>query len=471
MSTTPSPAHDLARYRTDPAAFIDTFVPLNEKGKRWTLSPYQRRVLALAMRAGRPPRILIWGEPKKSGKTLIEACLVLWWGFITASTEIIIAANDLEQSQGRVFKTAVALLKKNAALGASAKVKQSSIQLSNETTITAIPSDYKGEAGSRHSLVCYDELWGYSTEASQRLFEELTPPPTEQDAWVLVGTYAGFTGESVLLERLYEDGLKGERIDPVLECFQRGGLFMFWSHTPRQPWQTPEYYADQRRTLRPNAFLRLHENQWVTGTETFITGAQFDACVDEAHHPAMERLERGLFVGVDAGIKNDTAAVVAVYRDGPRIVLAAHRIWRPTAADPLDIEDTIEAYLEDLRRRFRVRRILADPFQLHRSITSLRKRGSPIYEYPQTSANMTAAGQTLFELLNGRNLRLYPSDELRAQALNTVALESSRGWRIAKEKTTRKIDAITALAVACRNAIETNDSPQFGMAFLPHLDL
>jgi hypothetical protein len=43
---------------------------------------------------------------------------------------------------------------------------------------------------------------------------------------------------------------------------------------------------------------------------------------------------------------------------------------------------------------------------------------------------------------------LYPSDELRQQALSTVAVENPRGWRIAKEKASKKIDAIVALAMA-----------------------
>ena len=58
-------------------------------------------------------------------------------------------------------------------------------------------------------------------------------------------------------------------------------------------------------------------------------------------------------------------------------------------------------------------------------------------------------GQTLFDLLNGKNLVLYPSDELRQQALSTVAIENPRGWRIAKEKASKKIDVIVALAMAC----------------------
>jgi len=57
-------------------------------------------------------------------------------------------------------------------------------------------------------------------------------------------------------------------------------------------------------------------------------------------------------------------------------------------------------------------------------------------------------GQTLFDLLTGLNLEIYPADDWRQQALSTVAVENLRGWRIAKEKASKKIDAIVALAMA-----------------------
>jgi phage terminase large subunit-like protein len=124
-------------------------------------------------------RLLIWSEPKKSGKTFLAAVLGLWWSFVTPNTEVIIAANDLEQSVGRVFKTMVALLRHNPELGASATIRAAAILLSNGTVVAAIASEYRGAAGARHSLVIYDELWGVSSENAQRLYEELTPPPTE----------------------------------------------------------------------------------------------------------------------------------------------------------------------------------------------------------------------------------------------------------------------------------------------------
>ena len=80
------------------------------------------------------------------------------------------------------------------------------------------------------------------------------------------------------------------------------------------------------------------------------------------------------------------------------------------------------------------REILCDPYQLHRSITTLKGAGLPIEEFPQTPANTTRMGQVLFDLLTGKNLTLYTAEDLRAQALHTVAVESPRGWRIAKER-------------------------------------
>ena len=458
----------LDRYRTDPAKFIDDFLPLNEKGKPWRLSAHQRKVLSLAFRwtaEGKLEllRLLIWAEMKKSGKSLLAAAIEIWWGFTRPWTEVVNVANDLEQSIGRVFKSVVALLTHNGLLE-WAEVRAKSISLSNGTLIEAIPSDYAGEAGRRHSLAIFDEPWGITSERATRLYEELTPPPTEEEAFVLMTTYAGFSGESVLLERLYQDALTGERLDADLEVYRKDAVTMFWSHTPRQPWQTPEYYEQQRQTLRPNAFLRLHENRWVSGTESFIAAEAWDACIDSSLSPQLGPFQHSTVIAIDASFKHDISAGVAVQSVGGKVVLVGHRLWKPTPQEPLDLELTIEAWLLEQYARGRVQAIVVDPYQMHRSITTLQRRGLPIRELPQTSGNIQAFGQALFDAIQGRNLVMYPSPELRQQALNAVAVEGSRGWKIAKEKTSKKIDAIVALAMATHAAItNTNTGNQFGV--------
>ena len=444
-------------YTRDPVAFIDRFIPLNEKGQPWRLSRHQRRVLRRAFRWDAHGRLrmrtLLWGEMKKSGKTFLAACLALWWGFVTSDTEIIICANDMEQSIGRVFKTIIKLLEYNPELGLSAKSRTADITLTNGTTITAIASDYKGAAGSRHSLVIVDELWGFTLESSERFYEELTPVPTEANAWVLITTTAGWTGESVLLERLYQQGLAGQRIDRALEVYQAEALTMFWSHTPRQPWQTARYYAEQRRSLRPNTFTRLHENKWVTAESAFLTPELYDACVDATHRPLLPSKDEAEYVGVDIGLKNDLAAVVRVRRRGNRIVLAGYRLWMPSKQQPLDLESTVERHLRDLQASYYLRKILVDPWQAARSIQTLAAAGLPIEEFPQTQHNCTRMGQAMYDLVKGQNLVLFADPVLRQQAMNTVAIDTPRGFRIAKEKASQKIDGIVALSMACVAAV------------------
>lgn len=456
-------------YLRDPVAFLDDLVQRNELGQPFRLLPHQREVLRLAFAFDADGRLpwdtILYACPKKSGKTTINAALTLWWAFTQeAPNEILVTANDLEQAQGRVFKGMVGLVQHNAGLTRSADVQTSKVALSNGTTIAAIASDYAGAAGSNHGLHSADELWAYASESARRLWEELTPVPTRRNSIRLVTTYAGWEGESALLWDLYKQGVgkdehpegQGERLHPDLPIYANrdARLFVYWDHLPRMPWQTPAYYEAQRRSLRPGTFLRLHENTWVSAETTFITPTLWDGCVDAALTPLLPSHEHALCVGVDAGIKHDNAALVAVRRDGDRVILATHRIWRPSPERPLDIEESIEAALRELHERYWVREILVDPYQMHRSITTLAAAGLPIREFPQTSEGTTRMGQALFDLLNGRNLRLYPSAELRQQALSTVAIEHPRGWRIAKEKASRKIDAIVALAMACVAAVE-----------------
>jgi predicted membrane-bound mannosyltransferase len=45
----PQPQQPALDYRVDPCAFCDEFLRLNEQGRPWRLSAYQRRALTLAL--------------------------------------------------------------------------------------------------------------------------------------------------------------------------------------------------------------------------------------------------------------------------------------------------------------------------------------------------------------------------------------------------------------------------------------
>jgi phage terminase large subunit-like protein len=409
-------------------------------------------------------RVVTLSEPKKSGKTFMAAYLGLWWAVITPQTEIIVSANDREQAESRVFQTMKDLIEHNPSLDAEAEVYARSIVFNNGTVITAISSDYKGAAGSRHSLAIFDELWGFESDSARRLYEELTPPPTEFSAWILVVTYAGFTNESDLLESIYKRGLAGRRIDAELECYEAEELFIFWSHTHRQPWQIGEegeaYYASQRKILRPEQFQRLHFNEWVSSENRFIDATTYDACVE---HYLWPDPTGSLFIGIDASVKRDCTAVVRVkYSEfDDRLVLADYKIWRPGPGG-INLEASIEFYLRRLYGEFprtEILKVFYDPFQMMRTAQLLREAGLPCEELSQTEGHLTEATETLLSAFINRNLRLCHAPDLREHCLNVVSVESSRGVRLAKEKQSSKIDGCVALSFAVLATIQHGKPP------------
>src|SRR4030095_5096270 len=165
-----------------PITFIDRLVKKNELGQPFTLMDHQREILRLAFTFDENGRLpwdtIIYSCVKKSGKTTLNVSITLAWGFTQeAPNEILVLANDLEQTLARVFKTMEGLIKFNLELQAEAEVQARNIYLANGTTLTAISGDYQGAAGSNHGLVSYDELWGYISESSTRLSEHTKTLP------------------------------------------------------------------------------------------------------------------------------------------------------------------------------------------------------------------------------------------------------------------------------------------------------
>ena len=130
----------------------------------------------------------------------------------------------------------------------------------------------------------------------------------------------------------YKRGLQQPQIGPDLHG--GGGMLMFWSHEPVAPWQDEAWLSDMRRSLRPNQYLRMIENRFVTSESQFIDMAAWDACVQASLTPSMERVP--VWIGVDASTKRDSTALVAVSFDKATscVRLVAHRVFTPTAGGP-----------------------------------------------------------------------------------------------------------------------------------------
>ena len=438
-----------------------------ETGEPFALNRAERRFLKKAFALTKDGRLrypeLVYSAPKKSGKTGFAAMVMLYVVLVLGGrfAEGICIANDFEQAKGRVFEAVCRIVASSPLLAADADIGAARIVFrSTGSTITAIASDYAGAAGANPTITVFDELWAYISERAHRLWDEMVPSPTRKISCRLTVTYAGFEGESGPLEGLYKAGLAGALIGPDLH--EAPGLLMFWTHQPVAPWQTGEWIEQMRRQLRPNAFLRLIENRFVTTESTFVDMEWWDACVDQNARPIVKQPGLSVWVGVDASVKRDSTAVVACSWDHEqqKVQVVAHRIFQPSASDPLDFEATIEATLNELMHRFAVVSVLYDPYQMQAVAQRLLRNAVPMYEFAQSVPNLTESSTNLFELIKGRNLIVYPDDEIRLAVQRSVAVEAQRGWRIAKEKASHKIDVVVALAMAALAAVQGGQTEQ-----------
>jgi phage terminase large subunit-like protein len=440
--------------------------------------PYQKQILdhcfSFDGNGKLPYQVIIYSCPKKSGKTTVNAIVMAYWSYnIEIPNELIVSANKKEQAVARAFRELKGFIQRNPVLSTeAASITGNRINLNNGTIVTAIPVDYSGEAGANQGLVSHDELWGLVTELQRRLYDELTPVPTRINSIRFITTYAGFEGESALLEDLYhqifdeQHNVKKEVSQPLgqdFPAYAKGDLFVYWDHKPRMPWQTPEYYVSQKQQLRLNTYLRLHENRWVSSESSMFDMEKWDSCIDEDHSPPLPDKSIHLWVGVDASTKKDRSAVLSVFRDGSKVKLGPKRFWQPTAADPMDLEETMESYLLELNKGYTLISVKYDPFQFHRSAMTLAKKGLPMVEYPQTTTNLTEIGQNIYDLVQYRNIILYPCKDLRFEATCAIGKETTRGVRIVKEKLSHKVDQIVSLAMAALDAAKERDGlmPEF----------
>ena len=457
----------LDRWRRSPCDFVEEVLHDPETGKPFRLLDVERRFMERAFEADADGRMLypelVYGAPKKSGKTAFGALFMLTMVLLYGGrfAEAYAAANDQEQAQGRVFQAARRIVECSPLLTERAEITKDKITFPSFSgaSITAIASDYAGAAGSNPTITVFDEAWAYTSERSRRLFDELVPPPTRQMACRLTVTYAGFEGESALLEELYRRGLQQSEVGPGL--YAGDGILMSWQHGLIAPWQTESWLEQMRRSLRANQFLRMIENRFVTSKSSFVNLDHWDGCVDQELTPMLSDPALPVWIGVDASHKHDSTAIVATTFDQAtqKVRLVTHRVFQPSPDNPLDFEETIESTLLELSKRFKVRKVLCDPWQLQAVMQRLVRAGIPVEEYPQTQSSLTAIGQGLFELVQGRNLILYPDADMRLAVSRAVAVETPRGWRISKATASHKIDVVIALAMSCHAAVSVGGAP------------
>lgn len=445
----------------DVVTWIQTQFYIPELNGPMQLAPYQQAVMNEACRLDVAGNfvydLVLWSDIKKSIKSCIAAAVVLYRALHTEWFSAKIVANDLKQADSRVFFYIRRCLELNTALGERATIRNYKITFDNHSVIEAIPVDPSGEAGGNDDLLEYTELHAFNSKAALRLWTETTISPTKygkSQRWA--DTYAGMSGESPILEPLYERLVKPEnQLDlgiPGLEVYANGKQLSLWNTQPRLSWQTPDYYASESATILPNEFLRVHRNQWTTSVNVFVPPEWWDGCKQTL--PEFDAKDP-VIVGVDAAVSGDCFAIVAVTRKADTVYVRSCRIWTPPKGGALDYgaENGPDQYLRELARTFNVIQFAYDPYQLHDLATRGRKDGVGWFrEFPQGQDRLIADKQ-LYDTIRDRRLVHDGNVNLTEHVKNANAkLEGDNKLRIVKRAEHLKIDACVALSMASSEA-------------------
>lgn len=174
----------LARWKRDPIAFIREVLINPETNKPFELYPEQieflRRAFTPLPDGSLPCPEVIFSTPKKGGKTTLAAMALIYVIVALGGpyAEGYCVANDFDQAQGRVFQAVCRIVRASPMLRHAVKMQANRIVFSSTgASITAIASDYAGAAGANPTITVFDELWGYVSERSHRLWDEMVRVP------------------------------------------------------------------------------------------------------------------------------------------------------------------------------------------------------------------------------------------------------------------------------------------------------
>lgn len=464
---------------------------------------------------------VIYSCPKKSGKSGLSAGINLSIGHKIPFAHNYCLANDGKASEDRLLtpiKTCIDLHHKLGGIFSSVQVMKTQIVLPNGTIIESVPCDAAGEAGAEPTVSSWTELWGFDSEPKRRLWTELTIPPTRFGRAIRwVESYAGFIGVSDLLWQLYEQGVKQgtphpDFLDltsdegPVVFENLEAGIFCYWDHTPRMPWQTQRYYQQEAKLLPPSEFERVHRNRWVSPTGSFAPPEQIDACQDTTIKPIPDD-RVPIVVGIDAATENDCVAIFGVSRSAERpetdVDVRMGRIFKPAGTrNTILLEDTIGLTLQDWGQRFNIVCVAYDAFQMEKLVQDYRRghvtvspdrlAGMNEQEIRQYLANISravslwyfkfsqhapraVADKQLFDMIMARQIHWNPEDanwdiaprgneETLVKHLKQSGATQGKGqFRIVKLSNELKIDGSVALSMAtyqCLKLAITNPESQ-----------
>lgn len=432
------------------------------------LYPYQRACIREALRKDENGKfiydLVLWSDLKKSAKSSIAGAVVLYRAFHTAFGSFKIVANDLKQADSRVFAYMKRAIQLNEKLSKQCLIRNYKVLLPKDTFIEAVPVDPAGEAGGGDNMIEFTELHAAKDKGHQRMWAEMTLSPLKHGTsqrWI--DTYAGYSGESPILEPLYDQIVKPENrfqiADPDapddLQTYRLGRTFCLWNTHPRLPWQTPEYYKSERISLLPQDYARMHENAWTTSSSAFVPKEWWQSC--KGVLPEMDRF-REVVIALDAAVDDDCFGLLVLSRAGEIYHVRYVQKWTPPTGGKINFNEVRETLLWCVDQ-WNVLEVAYDPYQLHDFCTQLANENvAKFFVFKQGEPRMVS-DKALRDIIRDRRIvwddTITGIDDLTTHIEHANAKADPldpRQLRIVKRAPDMKIDLAICASMGCNRA-------------------
>jgi len=445
----------------NPIQWIENNFYLYDTGQLMSLFPWQRLPLELALSKTNGQynfNTVLWSWPKKSAKSSVIAAVADYVATHKMNGSVKLIANDLKQADSRVgyYLRQNILLGKRQGLRQGIKITPSGYHITypNGAKIECIPIDPTGEAGGNDDLLVFSELWGWKSEAQKKMWTEMTISPNKfgySQRWV--DTYAGFKGESPVLEPLYESAVaKGRKLPEETmggaEVYvnEAAKIMAVWVTKPLFPWQSAEYYASEEATLVPAEFQRIHRNQWVDAVSAFIPIEWWKAC--QANYSMYPNEQ--MIIGVDAATTSDCFAIVMVSRREEHVYVHYCKVWYPPKGGEIDYEEP-KRELKRLINTYNVLEVSYDQHQLVNMMQQLRNEEFVnARKFSQTDDRLIA-DKRLYDMIRAKQIHHDGQEPDLMVHMGNAAAEIDKHeskLRIVKRQDNAKIDSVIATSMA-----------------------
>ena len=417
--------------------------------------------------------------PEKTGKSTLMSAVQLYglaWDGEDGS-EVYTAATSTDQAR-IIFGQAQTTIKRSPAL--QTMVRHGMLKVyadaiyhpETDSVFRVLSSEDAHNEGFNPHMVCLDELWAHKTRA---LFDTLTSrihSGTRADPLAVAITNAGDDSEGICYEvyrqaKAVIDGEEGARTD----------LFAFVPELAKDDINEPDRWLDvnpqsyvsidllmaAKAKQPPFVFRRRRLNVWTDTADSWLDPEEYRDLIGDL----MMSAEDGplLYLGIDLGMKRDTAAVgMCCPRDfDDKLELWIHVWGLPNErgeypACHTQVDDTrlsislVENYILDLAMAgWVIAGVGYDPYRFERSAQTLAE-SFIVTEFAQTDANMIPASEDLYQDVKDKKIVVPDDPVMESHFMAGVARETGRGWRLTKRdtkgKTQRPNDGVIAGAIA-----------------------